>query len=106
MVRPQRDKLAGTVEVDEACLPLSRDSRVKSGKTRSKAHNNFHLVAIAVAVQVHDSEGFRPIRIHRAKGQTIGALIPFVRENVMPSKPVFLHSVEKQSSEKPDPLYF
>jgi hypothetical protein len=84
MVRPQRDKLAGTVEVDEAYLLLSRGPRVKSGKTSSKAHNNSHLVAIAVAVEVHDPKGFGRIRIHRVQGPTIGALIPFVRENVMP----------------------
>ncbi|WP_051849084.1 IS1595 family transposase [Thiomonas sp. FB-Cd] len=84
MVRPQRDKLAGTVEVDEAYLPLSRGPRVKSGKARSKAHKTSHLVAIAVAVEVHDPKGFGRIRIHRVQGPTIGALIPFVRENVMP----------------------
>ena len=57
---------------------------MKSGKTSSKAHNNSHLVAIAVAVEVHDPKGFGRIRIHRVQGPTIDALIPFVRENVMP----------------------
>lgn len=84
MVRPQRDKLAGTVEVDEAYLALSRGPRVKSGKTSSKAHDHSHLITIAVAVEVHDPKGFGRIRIHRVQGPTIGALIPFARENVMP----------------------
>lgn len=84
MVRPQRDKLGGTVEVDEAYLPLSRGPRVTSGKTNSKAHSRSNLVAIAVAVEVHDPKGFGRIRIHRIQGPTIDALIPFVRENVVP----------------------
>ena len=88
MVRPQRDKLAGTIEVDEAYLSLSRGPRVKSGKASSKAHNNFHLVAIAVAVEVHDPKGFGRIRIHRVQSPTISALIPFVRKNVMPGTTV------------------
>ena len=61
---------------------------MKSGKTSSKAHNNSHLVAIAVAVEVHDPKGFGRIRIHRVQGPTIEALIPFVRENVMPGATV------------------
>jgi len=84
MVRPQREKLAGTVEVDEAYLPLSRGPGVKVKRVSSKAHNNSHLVVIAVAVEVHDPKGFGRIRIHRVQGPTIDALIPFVRENVMP----------------------
>lgn len=84
MVRPQRDKLAGTIEVDEAYLPLSRGPRVKSGKTSPKVHNNSHLVAIAVAVEVHDPKGFGRIRIQRIQSPSISALIPFVHENVMP----------------------
>ncbi|MDO9147964.1 MAG: IS1595 family transposase [Hydrogenophaga sp.] len=84
MVRLQREKLAGTVEVDEAYLPLSRGPGVKVKRVSSKAHNNSHLVVIAVAVEVHDPKGFGRIRIHRVQGPTIDALIPFVRENVMP----------------------
>lgn len=57
---------------------------MKYGKTSSKAHNKSNLVAIAVAVEVHDPKGFGRIRIHRVQGPTIDALRPFVRENVMP----------------------
>lgn len=84
MVRAQRENLGGTVEVDEAYLPLRRGLRVKSARASSKAHDKSHLVAIAVAVEVHDPKGFGRIRIHRIQTPTIEALMTFVRDNVMP----------------------
>ncbi len=84
MVRQQRDKLVGTVEVDEAYLPLRRGPRVKPAKTSSKAHDKSNLVAIAVAVEMHDPKGFGRIRVQRIHGPTIDALMPFVHENVEP----------------------
>jgi transposase-like protein len=88
MVRQHRDKLVGTVEVDEAYLPLRRGPRVKPANASSKAHNKSNLVAIAVAVEMHDPKGFGRIRVQRIDGPTIKALMSFVHENVEPGATV------------------
>ena len=82
MVRPDRDLLYGTVEVDEAFLALSRRDKAKPRHPGSKAHDRSHLVAIAVAIEVHEPKGFGRIRLRRISGPTIGALVPFVQENI------------------------
>ena len=82
MVRPDRDLLSGTVEVDEAYLALRRGARVGRKGASSKTHNRAHLVAIAVAVEVLQPKGFGRIRLRRIPAPTIEALMPFVRENV------------------------
>jgi len=84
MVRPDRDLLGGTVEVDEAYLALRRGARVKRKGASSKAHNKSNLVAIAVAIEVLEPKGFGRIRLRRIPAPTIEALMPFVRENVAP----------------------
>ena len=62
MVHPDRDLLCGTVEVDEVFLALSRKDTKNPRPPDSKPHNRNHLVAFAVAVEVHESRGFG--RIH------------------------------------------
>ena len=84
MVRPDRDLLGGTVEVDEAYLAFRRGARVKRKGASSKAHNKSNLVAIAVAIEVLEPKGFGRIRLRRIPAPTIEALMPFVRENVAP----------------------
>lgn len=88
MVRPDRDLLGGTVEVDEAYLPLRRGAQLKLKGTSPKSHNKSHLVAIAVAVEVLEPKGFGRIRVRRIQAPTIDALMPFVRENVAPGASV------------------
>jgi transposase-like protein len=82
MVRPGRDLLSGTVEVDEAYLALRRGAREKRKGARSNTPNRAHLVAIAVAVEVLQPKGFGRIRLRRIAAPTIEALRPFVLENV------------------------
>ena len=84
MVRPDRELLGGTVEVDEAFLALRRGEGVKPKRPSSKAHNRSHLVAVAVAVEVHEPKGFGRIRLRRIQGPTIDALVPFVHECIAP----------------------
>ena len=79
MVRPDRDLLSGTVEVDEAYLALRRGAKVG---------RKDHLVAIAVAVEVLQPKGFGRIRLRRIEAPTIEALTAFVRENVEPGATV------------------
>ena len=82
MVRPDRDLLSGIVEVDEVFLALSRKDKENPRAPGSKSHNRSHLVAIAVAIEVHDPKGFGRIRLHRIAAPTIDAIVPFVQGNI------------------------
>jgi transposase-like protein len=88
MVRPERDLLCGTVEVDEVFLALSRRDTKNPRPPGSKAHDRSHLVALAVAIEVHDPKGFGRIRLRRIAGPTIDAIVPFVQENIAPGSTV------------------
>ena len=88
MVRPERGLLAGTVEVDEAYLALRRGTGVRHKRPGSKGHDRSHLVAIAVAVEVHEPKGFGRIRLRRVQGPTTDSLLPFVREHIAPGTKV------------------
>lgn len=85
MVRPGRDLLTGTVEVDESFLALRRkaDSPRKTMRS-SKAHGTDHLVAVAIAVEVLEPKGFGRIRVNRINGPTIEAMEPFIHDNIEP----------------------
>ena len=82
MVRPDRDLLSGIVEVDEVFLALNRKDKENPGAPGSKSHNRSHLVAIAVAIEVHDPKGFGRIRLQRIAAPTIDAIVPFVKDNI------------------------
>ena len=82
MVRPDRDLLSGIVEVDEVFLALSRKDKENPRAPGSKTRNRSHLVAIAVAIEVHDPKGFGRIRLHRIAAPTIDAIVPFVQGNI------------------------
>ena len=87
MVRPGRDLLTGTVEVDESFLALRRRKGKVSKvcKTRSsKAHKTDHLVPVAIAVEVLEPKGFGRIRVQRIGGATIDSLEPFIHDNIEP----------------------
>lgn len=85
MVRPGRDLLTGTVEVDESFLALRR-RRGKPSKKRSsnKAHGTEHLVAVAIAVEILQPKGFGRIRVRRVNEPTIDTLEPFIHDNIEP----------------------
>jgi len=88
MVRPGRDMLSGKVEVDEAFLALRRGPRVKRLGAGAKSQSKSDLVAIAVAVEIHDPKGFGRIRVRRIPSATIDALMPFIRDNIAPGSTV------------------
>ena len=88
MVRPDRDLLTGTVEVDEVYLALRRGPGIKYKRPGFKGHDCSHLVAIAVAVEIHQPKGFGRIRLRRIQGATMDSLLPFVREHIEPGSQV------------------
>jgi transposase-like protein len=84
MVRPDRDLLSGTVEVDESFLALRRRTP-KARKIRSsKSHNTEHLVPVVIAVEVLDPKGFGRIRVRRMDRPTIETMEPFIHDNIEP----------------------
>lgn len=88
MVRPDRDLLAGTVEVDESYLALRREMGDKPKRRGAKSHDRSHLVAVAVAIEVKHPKGFGRIRLRRIRGATMDELLPFVREQIAPGSKV------------------
>ena len=88
MVRPDRNLLTGTVEVDEVYLALRRGPGVHHKRPGSKGHDRSHLVAIAVAVEIHQPKGFGRIRLGRIQAPTLDSLLPFISENIEPGSQV------------------
>ena len=63
-------------------MALSRKDTKNPRPPGSKPHNRNHLVAVAVAVEVHKSKGFGRIRLKRIAAPTIDAIAAFVQENI------------------------
>ena len=76
MVRPGRDRLSGTVEVDETYVGALEEG-VRGRATHSKA-------LIAVAAQ-EDGRGIGRIRMRRIADASAESLMPFVEESIEPA---------------------
>jgi len=81
MVRPERERLGGVVEVDETFLAIS-DRRQEAPATRRK--NNTDKVLVAIAVEMHSPKGFGRLRLRRIADDSARCVIPFVEQNVEP----------------------
>jgi transposase-like protein len=84
MVRPGRDLLSGTVEVDEAFLALRRTKGVARKIPPSQARNTDHLVPVAIAVEILHPKGFGRIRVSRLEAVSIENLEAFVYDTIEP----------------------
>ena len=84
MVRPGRDLLSGTVEVDEAYLALRRTKGVARKIPPSLARNADQLVPVAIAVEILRPKGFGRIRVSRLEAVSIENLEAFVYDSVEP----------------------
>lgn len=80
MVRPDRDRLSGLVEVDESYLGGPEEG-VKGRETKKKA-------IVVIAVEVHEPRGFGRARLQRVPDVTAESLLPFVCEVVQPGSEV------------------
>jgi len=76
MVRPDRDRLSGVVEVDETYVG-GVEPGVAGRRTRTKA-------IVMIAVEVHSPRGFGRIRLGRVPDVSAQSLVPFVCEAVEP----------------------
>ena len=85
MVRPERDRLKGTVEVDETYLALSDRENPISPQGRK---NSTSQVLVVLAVEVLQPKGFGRIRLRRIPKDSATHVIPFVQESVEPGAQV------------------
>lgn len=79
MVRPDRDRLRGLVEVDETYLALT-DRQAPPSVKRKKSNTDKTLVAIAV--EMVEPKGFGRIRLQRILDDSTTSVIPFVQSSV------------------------
>jgi transposase-like protein len=80
MVRPNRDRLGGKVEVDETYVG-GEESGVSDRETEKKA-------IVAIAVEVHEPYRFGRVRLRRVPDVYSASLIPFVCDTVEPGTKV------------------
>ena len=71
MVRPDRDKLCGNVEVDETYVGGS-----ETGGKRGRGSERKDIVAIAL--EIHSPKGFGRVRLRRIPDASGSSLVPFV----------------------------
>jgi transposase-like protein len=85
MVRPGRESLKGTVEVDETFIAIT-DRKRPVAKVGRK--NNTTKTLVAIAVETLEPKGFGRIRLRRIPDNTEQYLLPFVTETVEPGATV------------------
>lgn len=81
MVRPDRERLRGTVEVDETYLAITDRAQPQSAQGRK---NNTTKVLVALAVEVREPMGFGRIRLRRIAADSQEFVVPFVQASVEP----------------------
>lgn len=79
MVRPEREKLHGLVEVDETYLAI-KDKLPPTSKKKRKSHTD--RVIVVIAVEIHEPKGFGRIRLQRVKDASAASVIPFIAESL------------------------
>jgi hypothetical protein len=84
MVRPDRERLRGKVEVDEIYLAIGERSTSRVRK-RLKKEGKRTKIPVLVAVEVLAPRGIGRIRMRRVEGATIECAEQFVREHVEPA---------------------
>jgi transposase-like protein len=81
MVRPDRERLKGVVEVDETYLAITDRKEPISAEGRK---NNTSKVLIVLAVEMLEPKGFGRIRLRRIETDADVSVIPFVQASVEP----------------------
>jgi transposase-like protein len=88
MVRPDRERLKGVVEVDETYLAISdRDAPVPEGQ-RKRRKSRTQQVLVVIAVELLQPRGFGRIRLRRIDNDSAEQVVPFVQDNVAPAAEV------------------
>lgn len=85
MVRPDRDKLKGHVEVDETYLDITdRQHVTDSSKRKSKTAK----VLVVIAVELLDPKGFGRIRLRQIPKEAETHILPFIQESIEPGSKI------------------
>ena len=79
MVRPGRENLHGTVEVDETYLAISDRQKPINAKGRK---NNTAKTLIVIAVEMLEPKGFGRIRLQRILDDSADSVLPFVQQGI------------------------
>jgi transposase-like protein len=85
MVRPDRDRLQGVVEVDETYLALTDREAPASSQGRKSSTPK---ILVAVAVELLEPKGFGRIRLRRIPKDSAAHVILFVQDSIEPGAQV------------------
>jgi len=88
MVRPDRERLKGVVEVDETYLSISDRDAPMPKEQRKRRKNRTHQVLVVIAVELLQPRGFGRIRLRRIDNDSAEQVVPFVQENIEPAAEV------------------
>ena len=85
MVRPDRERLKGVVEVDETYLAIAyRKQTAAAARGKGKSHK----MPIVVAVEMLEPKGFGRIRLRRIAKESTEHVVPFVLASIEPGAKV------------------
>ncbi|CAN7388306.1 IS1595 family transposase [Variovorax sp. LjRoot84] len=88
MVRPERERLSGIVEVDETYLAISdREQLAARGRGKGRKSQT-HQTLVVIAVELHEPKGFSRLRLERIQNDSTEQVIPFVLANIEPGSQV------------------
>jgi hypothetical protein len=82
MVRPDRELLRGTVEVDEIFLGGPRRGTRRGQERSAKLFDPKLNAIVAVAVEIHHPKGFGRIRLQQIEDKSEISLVPFICEEI------------------------
>jgi len=88
MVRPDRERLKGVVEVDETYLAITDRAAPLSDVARRARKSKTDQVLVVVAVELLQPKGFGRIRLQRIDNDSAAQVLPFVQASVEPGAQV------------------
>lgn len=88
MVRPDRERLKGVVEVDETYLAITDRTAPVSASTRQARKSKTHQVLVVIGVELVQPKGFGRIRLRRIDNDSAAQVIPFVQASIEPGSEV------------------
>jgi transposase-like protein len=88
MVRPDRERLKGVVEVDETYLAITDRAAPLSDVARRARKSKTDQVLVVVAVELLQPKGFGRIRLRRIDNDSAAQVLPFVQASVEPGAQV------------------
>lgn len=88
MVRPDRERLSGVVEIDETHLAISDRDAPMAEDQRKRRKSRTHQVLVVMAVELLQPKGFGRIRLRRIDNDSAEQVVPFVQTSIEPGAQV------------------